>query len=255
MSGENQEILFVFIAATLVFFILVAIIIAVVFLQSRKMNKLYKEKEQLLQSQLEVAENIRKQVARELHDNIGTLSSLIKINLDLIGTTPEALKKQEFINESKSLIRTLITDVKHLSLNLNSDRITAIPFSKALEEEIMRVKKLQLFQIALSITGEEQVMEADRQLILYRLCQELLHNIVKHSRASNASFSVVFEKEMLSISVEDDGIGFDVGNQLSLQGSGLINLQMRTKLIGGSLYLDSTPGKGTRCSIQIPVHP
>ncbi len=264
MFTKNEELLFIFILITFVFVVFVALIVGIVFLHSKKVNRLFREKllreqrfeQELVQSQLEVSEEVRLHVARDLHDNIGTLSSLVKINLELMTVSTEPLQKQEYLSEAQSLVKVLISDVKQLSVSLNPDRITAQPLSQVVEQEVLRIRKLNRFLIDLTVTGEEWPIAANRQLIIYRLCQELLHNILKHANAYHVNIELAFGKDLLTITLADDGKGFDMNEkqvrQNGVDGSGLINLNKRVKLIGGTLYLDSAPGNGTRCIIQVP---
>ncbi len=259
-NNSNEAIVAIFASIALFVCVAIALVAFVLFFQRKKGQQtqqildIEKEtKRQLVESKLEVEEQTRLYIARELHDNIGTLSSLIKINLGLIASSADGEKRQGFLTESQELIRVLISEVKQLSVSLNSDRLTAIPFSLALTEEIARVQRLELFHIDLSVTGDEYAIEPEKQLIIYRVCQELLHNIIKHAKASNVLIAVVFEPGRIDINITDDGAGFDTSGTGGPKGSGLINIHNRIKLIGGSLYLNSAPQKGTQCAIQIPA--
>lgn len=126
-------------------------------------------------------------------------------------------------------------------------------FVNAIGAEVERIQKLQLFSIDFSVTGEEKDLGEDRQLILYRICQELLHNVVKHAQPRSVKLLLEFEEQQLNIRLADDGVGFNPGEAASKAGaSGMTNLNNRARLIGGSLYLNSALGKGTDCFIQIP---
>lgn len=264
MFGKNEELQIVFIITTLVFVVFVGLIVCIILLHSRKVNRLFKEQlslkmqyeQGILQSRLEVSEQVRVEVARELHDNISTLSSLIKINLNLINPNDSSEKNEKYIHESRELIKVLITEVKQLSVSLNSDRINALGLSQSLKNEIVRLEKLNLFSIIYQVNGEEWIISPDRQIIIFRVCQELLHNILKHAYPKNVSVRLDFANEKLEINMQDDGKGFDMSLQnrevSGTDGSGLINLPNRIKLIGGTIYWDSAPGKGTRSIVQIP---
>ncbi len=210
----------------------------------------------LIQSQLEMQEQTRLHIAEELHDNIGALSSLIKINLNLLSVAPDEERRTQVLKESKELVKTLITDVKQLSISLHTNRLTSISITEAFEFEIQRIQKLQLFTINFQVEGEEVALPNDKQIILYRICQELLHNIVKHAQPTLVTVRLLFTKNQLQVFIDDDGVGFDVeAAKQKVNGSGLINLYNRAKLMGGSLYLKSDSVNGTHCTIQIPLPP
>lgn len=265
MPTENKEQLFVYIIMTLVFLLFAALVVLIVLLQSKKVKKMFEAQtlrqlefeQQLLQSQLEVSEQVRLQVAQDLHDNIGTLSSLIKINLGLIETSPSEQQRAGFLTESQNLIKTLIGDVKQLTIGLHAERITAVPFSQALIFEADRIRKLNAFLVNVSITGDEYELPSDKQIIIFRICQELLHNIIKHAKPFKVDIVASFLPGKLAISIEDDGVGFDLAEKktrdITPGGSGLLNLYHRAKLVGGILNLESSAQKGTRCSLELPV--
>ena len=263
-SDYTQEIS-IAIIASIALFVCIAVVLTAFILRFQKNKYLHKEelhsveeenKRQLVQSKLEVEEQTRLYIARELHDNIGTLSSLLKINLNLIADMANENKRTEIINESKDLVKTLITDVKQLSLSLNTDRISKMSLSQTIKLETERIKKLNLFLIDFKVEGDEWPIPSDKQIILYRICQELFHNTIKYAKAFKLIIFLYFEKDKLSISIEDDGIGFsqDARSHSTevLNGSGLINVVNRTKLIGGNIFIDSSPGKGTKCYIEVP---
>jgi signal transduction histidine kinase len=264
MPVANQEVLITIIASVFLFILLCGMILRFLFLYQKKkfrhaeqlveMEKKYQE--ETLRSQLEVQEQTRIYIGRELHDNIGTLSSLIKMNLNLAETADSEEKKKEWIEESKEIVKKLITEVKQLSRELNTDRIADMVFLNMLSQDIERIRKLNLFAINFSTEGEEWPIPPDRKIILYRVCQELLHNIIKHAKPATVNFSVEFDKERLRLTIKDDGVGFNTaavsGDGKDGPGSGLINLRNRATLIGGNLFIDSSPGNGTKCYIEVP---
>jgi signal transduction histidine kinase len=121
---------------------------------------------------------------------------------------------------------------------------------------VQRIEKLGLFTINFTLEGEDMRLPTDKQIILFRVCQELLHNIVKHAQPTTVSVTIIITLNTLQITIVDDGIGFNVeAASTKNSGSGLINLYKRAKVIGGTLYLKSNPTSGTHCNIQIPLLP
>lgn len=261
MQVQTDQIILIVTGITLFFLLVAGLLLWYISIYNNKKKQHIQEKfrmqkqfeNTLLQSQLEVQEQTRQYIAEELHDNAGALSSLIKINLSLIEQAASDEKRTALITDTKALVKTLILDLKQLAIGLNTSVIKNQGFVNAISAEVERIQKLQLFPLHFSVTGEEKELGEDRQLILYRICQELLHNIVKHAQPATAKLSLEFGEQQLSIRLSDDGIGFVPEEALRKPGaSGMTNLNNRARLIGGSLYLNSTPGKGTFCSIQIP---
>ncbi len=263
-TPTTRYVLIGIVAGTCMFFLLGSLIIyfIIAYRKKQRINQIENKRlqrqfsEQLLQSQLEVAEQTRHYISEELHDNIGALASLIKMNIGLIESSIEATKKQLIITESKELIKHLITDVKQLSISLDTNRIANTTITEAIEKEVKRLQKLDAFSTSISILGEEINIPDDKRIILFRICQELLHNILKHAKPKNVTVSLQFTQNQLTIIITDDGIGFDIDTTMQQRNSsGLINLYNRAKLIGGSLYLKSNVQLGTHCTIQIPILP
>jgi signal transduction histidine kinase len=264
-NSANPEEISVAILASMGLFICIAVVLIffVMYFQRKKyehkeelLSTQEKNKRQLMQSKLEVAEQTRLYIAQELHDNISTLSSILKINIGLVLSETNEQKKIELLNQSNDLARTLTTEIKQLSVALNTDRIVQMGISQAIGMEITRIRKLNLFDVLYNVTGEEWLIPADRQIIIFRICQELLHNILKHASPQKVEVTLDFTPDRLVIDIKDNGKGFVMEDRpvpaAGTDGSGLINLPNRVKLIGGALYLDSAPGKGTHSTIQIP---
>jgi signal transduction histidine kinase len=209
----------------------------------------------LLQSKLEIQEQTLDHIAKELHANFSHLVSLININLAAILAESHG-KVKENIQETKSLAKQLMADLKVLSVSLNSDYLIKTGFSKALSSELDRLSKTGRYKVTLSKTGQEYRIKSDREIILYRLCQETLNNIVKHSGAKIIHVSLDYSSSSFKVQITDDGKGFDVDlieENNSEQGStGLINMKNRARLINGELVISSEPGKGTSVSVLVP---
>ncbi len=260
----EKELLYAFLVALLVFFILATFIILIVRHHSKKVDLLKKEKDEmrikfekgLLQSQLEVEENTRRHIAQELHDNLGSLSSLIKINLGLISDDIDHLRKNQLIDDSRKLIKDLTLEIKHLAVRLNAERFDHSTLQEMLATDIGYLNRLDLFKTILEVEGEEVPLPGDKKIILYRICQELLNNCLRHANPKCVKIIIRYQTSKLEAEISDDGSGFDqeiIYNRISEKGSGLINMQARARLLNGSLHLESSPGRGTFCKINIPL--
>jgi signal transduction histidine kinase len=261
MQVQTNQIIAIVIGITFFFLLVAGLLVLYIYVYNNKKRQLIQDKMKmqkqfentLLQSQLEVQEQTRQYIAEELHDNVGALSSLIKINLNLVSQTTSDEKRTVLIEDSKALVKTLIGDLKQLVIGLNTNVINNHGLVNAVRNDIQRIEKLQLFHISFSVTGEDRSLSDDRQLILYRICQELLNNTVKYAQPTMVSMSLAFEEKELVIKLSDDGVGFDAATAMkNINASGLTNLHNRARLIGASLTLTSRPGQGTECIINIP---
>ena len=206
----------------------------------------------LLRSQLEIQEQTLQHVSHELHDNLGQVASLIKINLNTLQFS-DIGKATEKIENTKNLTRQLITDLKALSVSLGSDHLSKTGFLKALEIEVDRLNKTGEFAATLTTQLEEVNISPDKAIILYRMVQELLNNAIKHSKAKHINLILHNQENKYILAINDDGVGFDTeaaGNNTS---AGLKNLQGRALLINAKLNLLSAAGKGTQVTIELPL--
>ncbi len=209
----------------------------------------------LLQSKLEIQEQTLDHIAKELHANFSHLVSLININLaEILPQTP--VNQRENILETKSLAKQLMGELKALSATLNTDHIIHIGFVKALENELNRIAHTGRYEVIVTKTGEVYRMLPEREIILFRLCQEVLNNTIKYAKASKIITALNFSPELFSLTITDNGGGFHVEEAMDLSGekqsTGLINIRKRAALINADVNITSTIGVGTVVAINIP---
>ena len=204
----------------------------------------------LLQSRLEIQEQTLQHISHELHDNLGQVASLIKINLNTI-KIDDRDKALERLEDTKELTRQLITDLKSLSVSLGGQRITQLGLGKALEIEVQRLNKTGEFEAEFTQEGMLPKLDGDKATILYRMAQECINNMVKHSRATKILVDLKSRENLIILALTDNGVGFNTEEQLQSNGAGLKNLHNRAQLINALLTIDSTPGSGTHVNIQL----
>lgn len=253
MQSQGGQLTFFILIVSVIIFILIAFIAFLLIVYYwRKKNFIQIFHKELLQSQIETQDQTLQHISRELHDNLGQVASLIKINLNTLQLDNRE-KSAEKIEDTKELTRQLITDLKGLSVRLNSDRITQFGLVKTLQAETDRINKTDTFSANLEYTGADPTIAADKAIILYRMIQEILNNIFKHSRAKHIHIMLNANENSFILAFNDDGIGFNANDKVNSGGSGLFNLQNRAKLINAQLSIQSTPGNGSVVSIQMPL--
>lgn len=260
MFKTDQEIYFTVIAGGAVMVMLVSIIIIAVIKYQNRIYKHRKEQAQLhakfsqtlLESRLEIQEQTFQHISSELHDNLGQVASLIKINLFTIDLNDSDTARDK-IENTKELTRQLLTDIKSLSVSLSSDRIAKTGLSQALATEIDRLNKTGQFVASFTQVGDLPILDNDKATILYRMVQEVLNNMVKHSRAKNITVLLNASEKFITLAISDDGIGFSISEKMNSGGAGLLNLQNRAALIHALLYVQSSPGNGSQTTIELPL--
>ena len=210
----------------------------------------------LLQTQLEIQEQTLKTISEEIHDNIGQALSLAKLKLNTIDIAKQE-QLIEKITDSKNLVSKAIQDLRDLSRSLNTDNIAAMGLIRAVEYELELFRKSG-FATDLHISGTITRMEPQRELIIFRIVQEALTNIIKHAEARSITVTAAYNTDTLELQVQDDGKGTvmqDItGEENSNKSLGLRNMHNRAKMVGATFSMESVPGNGTVIKLSIPFN-
>jgi signal transduction histidine kinase len=147
-----------------------------------------------------------------------------------------------------------IADLDDLSLSLSTDWIMQIGLIEALEEEIEKLKITGLYDVETSFSQNMVGIDAERELLIFRIAQEAFSNIIRHSKAKKIVFSLQYNPDHACITITDDGKGFDsnIRPENKRGGTGLNNIQLRAKVLNARLTIDTMPGKGTSLSVSVP---
>lgn len=198
---------------------------------------------------IEVQESERRQIARELHDEIGQCLTALKINLEGLQRAVHDPAVMERIGESVELSAHTLAQVRRLSVDLRPSQLDDLGLEPALRSILGRQAAIGGFNGHYEARLEGAKLSDQVETACFRVCQEALTNIVKHARARNVWVTVEKLENRLHLRVRDDGKGFDpaLGRQRATAGEsfGLLGMQERTSLAGGHIEIDSTPGKGT----------
>ncbi len=215
----------------------------------------YRRKKTLLKSEiqkLKIVEEERKRISEELHD--GVLGKLfgVRFNLGLIDLNPKGLKKENYKDLLKELqeIEKEIRDVSH-KLGASIPETSNFPLTL---KKLLHSKSEQGgfdYTIKIGESTNWSKINLDAIINLYRIIQEILHNIVKHARAKNVELSIISNNDSLILGINDDGIGFDLGNQNG--GIGLKNIYTRAKKINALVEIDSELTNGSTFKFKIPI--
>ncbi len=205
----------------------------------------------LLQTQIEIQEHTFKNISQEIHDNIGQVLSLAKLNLNSFPENTEPTVQTK-IDDTKHLVAKALRDLRDLSSSMHGDKIAELGLQAAINAELRILQNTGQFTTHLQITGNTYSLDTQKEMVLFRMVQEALHNAVKHSKAKNIEVMLQYDPATFSLSVSDDGIGFNAAKlQVTDTGIGLKNMQNRAALIGANFELNSSAGNGTKISIQL----
>jgi signal transduction histidine kinase len=259
LEAMPNDIKYYFTSFFIAFLLLGLFIILLATLYSKKQQRNKAEKmrmqsefnETLLQTQLEIQEQTLKNISEEIHDNIGQVLSVVKLNLN---TFPDDLEPEikSRITDTEVLLSKAIDDLRDLSQSMHGDNIASIGLQGALEMELKHLQKTGKFNTRLQVGGNRLNLPAQKEMVLFRIVQEALNNVVKHAAAKNIEIELLYSPSSLILQVTDDGKGFEPEQQKNAApGIGLKSMYNRAALIGGCFLVHSTPGNGTTIKIEI----
>lgn len=249
MEEDKLVIIFTF---TLLIIVLTMILVYVIFIQ-KKTRLLIAQKEkdmrfekELTTSQIEMKEQTLNYIGQELHDDLGQKLSVVRLRQNQLIAKMNDSEKEELV-ELNELLRECIQDIRNLSKTLITEQVIHFGLIESLEREINKIQKLRLLKIELITQKHDIDIMPKHGLILFRIIQESINNILKHSRAKNVSINIEDDYEKLDILISDNGKGFNIN--LKKDGSGLKNMELRAKIIHADFSIQSEPDKGTQTSI------
>jgi signal transduction histidine kinase len=196
-------------------------------------------------------EDERQRISRELHDSIGQNLHLIRMKLQNNGTASVVKDREAVLNS----IEISINELKEIIYNLKPKILEEMGIGVALKTLVKKISGETGICGSMDISGNEERLDQKLELTLYRLIQETLSNIVKHSKAKEFNIQLIHNEDSIRLLISDDGIGFDINNITNKKyssGFGLLNMQERIKTYNGQLKIDSSPGRGTITIIEIP---
>lgn len=257
MEPEGTTILILITTLTVVLLIVVIIVIFSIF-QNRKAEFLFEQKEaeqrfeeEIVKSQLETQEQTLQNISWELHDNVGQLLSVARMQLNII--QPDLSQKQKsIINETGELISKSLQELRSLSKLLNPEVVKNMGLEEAIQLEIDRFNRLNFIDAAFNINGESVTIDQKDEIILFRILQEFLSNSVKHSKTTKLDVNLTYTPQNLVIIVQDYGVGFE--EKTIQKGSGLLNMKSRAKLIDTEFTLKSEKDKGVSLTLTYPLN-
>ncbi len=210
---------------------------------------------EILYTKLEIQEDTFRKISREIHDNISLGLTLAKLQLNNLISSDRFDKEK--ISGSVDLISKSLVDLNDISKSLDAKQMVAHGLVSALESEIKVIGKSGLFQVSLEILGDPVYLDAETDLILFRIFQEACNNIIKHAEATKIDVDLIYKEGSLLMKITDNGKGFDVQvarNKKEIRKmSGLKNLETRAQLINASFEIISFPQVGTTINIKLPI--
>jgi len=237
--------------------------IAQIYFDDLTERKMFEEELQLSRNKLqELSEHLRdtlederQRIARELHDSIGQNLHLIRMNVQNNGFS----NVENFLSGNRDTllnsIEISINELKEIIYNLKPKILEEMGIGAALKTLIKKITEETGIHGSIDISGNEERLNSKLELTIYRLTQEAINNIIKHSMAKEFNIQMIHKEDSVKLWISDDGVGFDINNitnEKYSSGFGLLNMQERVKTCNGRLKIDSAPGTGTVTIIELP---
>jgi signal transduction histidine kinase len=257
----NSEILLVYLIGTIGMLLLAGgLFFFFIAYQKRLLQKqlelnrvVQNQQEEIIKNTIQSQENERKRIARDLHDEVGAMLSVVKLTVGRIEKKAEGGKAKELATETKTYLDDVILQVRRISRSLLPPSLEKLGFYFALEELANWVNKSDQLAIECWKSGEQFRFDSKQELAVFRIVQELVNNAIKHAEASHILIDIRFAKQLVAVVVADDGKGFSPEDKMQT-GLGLRNLESRSEMANAKFKMKSSPGKGTRAIIALQIN-
>lgn len=220
---------------------------------ARDITEMKKLEKQTKEALIEGQEKERMRVSQELHDGLGQLFTAIKLNLQQIRGNIDLNNKSlvEGLDVLESNIGVAFHEVKNISRNLMPDVLWQFGLKPAVEDLVDKLNSTTEVNLSLEMVAMDQRFSHDLEKALFRVCQELVNNSIRHGKGDNIYVQFINHENSLMLMVEDDGVGFDQSAESA--GFGLQNIRSRVEVFEGTVEIDSSLGQGTVTTIEIPL--
>ncbi|MDG3582154.1 MULTISPECIES: sensor histidine kinase [Galbibacter] len=259
MENEKEIISLIVYVSVLIVILIVFVVSFFLAYQRRKTQLLIEKAEErqkfeqeLAKAQTEIQEQTFKNISWELHDNIGQLLSVAKMQLNMLKTDVPDEQKKSF-EEASNVLGQGLKELRQLSHALNTDFVSNIGLQESLENEINRFKRLNFLRIEYDVEGIPYDINKKDEIIIFRIFQECFSNVVKYSKASLLTIIVKYLSHELYVNATDNGIGFDI--EAEKKGTGLLNMRKRAELIGANFSIKTGKNEGVSVTLKYPTKP
>jgi tetratricopeptide (TPR) repeat protein len=221
--------------------------------ETKLKTEMMKQQELATKAVIEAEENERQRIAKDLHDGVGQMMSAAKMNLsafesEITFTNNEQKKSYEKIIQ---LVDDGCKEVRHVSHNMMPNALLKNNLADAIQDFIDKLDN-KAMKVHLYTEGLDERLDANVEIVLYRMIQECVNNVIKHAGATTLDISLIRDKDGISATIEDNGKGFDTADDQKFEGIGLKNINTRIEYLKGKVDFDSAPGRGTVVALHVP---
>lgn len=256
MQDESQFVLVFVVSSLTILLILILVILFVVAYQKRiatqriKLDTIERDHQmQLLQATLTVQERERKRIASDLHDDIGSLLSALKLNVQFLEDTEQNERQKQFLEKTRIKLESGIDQVRRISHDMYPPALQKFGLWEALKELLLNIDQSNSVTTALSGIPEHLRLDSETELAIFRVMQELVTNSLRHSDADSISVAIRQLNRRITIQYADNGKGMNENDMKN--GLGFLNMRSRIEAIDGKIRFESSPGNGTTTTLEL----
>ena len=217
-------------------------------------DEVIRQQDLAVKAVLQAEENERKRIAGELHDGVGQMMSAARMNLSAFEDELQANnegQKQRF-DKIISLVDESCKEVRMVSHNMMPNALLKSGLANAVRDFVEKIDT-RVIKVDLYSEGLQERLDANTETVLYRVIQECVNNVIKHSQANHLDITLIKQQGTISVTIEDNGIGFDISQLNHFEGIGLKNIVTRVQYLKGEVEFNSANGKGTLIAIYVPI--
>jgi two-component system, NarL family, sensor kinase len=227
--------------------------------QKRKLSEAEAEHQRkLLDATIQISEKERERISKNIHDEIGTYLNVIRLNqVKILRHANDTVVIMNLIDENNRILEETIQSVRAISHDLMSPTLVKLGFTKALSELCRQIRVSGAMQITTNTNDENFRFSQKIEMQLYRMCKEIINNIIKHAKAKNTIVSLLFNGNHLKIDIEHNGVGLDMTNVQEIaensKGLGLKSILSRAQIINATVQYISLPNQISKVIIDVDV--
>jgi len=222
--------------------------------QKLRQTEIMQQQDLATKAVIEAEERERKRIASDLHDGVGQMMSAVKMNLSVFESKMEfsTEKEKNSFDNIIALVDESCKEVRNVSHNMMPNALLKSSLSSAVKEFIDKIDSSKL-KVNLYAEGLNERLDSNIEIVLYRVIQECVNNVIKHSGASMLDISLIKDFEGIAVTIDDNGRGFDSSLLDKVDGIGLKNIKTRIEYLKGTIEIDAAPNKGTLVVIHVPA--
>mgnify|MGYP001010657561 CR=1 FL=1 len=242
------------------FILLAGLLFSFIFRNAKNKHTQQLQEERMVQQDkaamavLEAEEQERRRIAADLHDGVGQMLTAIKLNLDAVEDKvfPNQPEEKKTMETLRILVDESCKEVRNVSHSIMPNALIKSGLGNAVKDFIEKVPSDKI-SIQLHHAGIQENLPSNIEIVVYRVIQECVQNVIKHAEATQLDIAILREADGLHVTIEDNGKGFHVSSLEKADGIGMKNIKSRIDFLKGQLDIDSKPGNGTLIAFYIPI--